>query len=133
MQANGKITQSSNIPTQSNGDNVLAQTNDGQMITVKTNEVILNEEQQRMLGGPSTFSSIGVPGFANGGRVAGRPIAAPAVVSTSNQSDNFIKAMNEQTKATNNRIDNIKVALDVNNFQDFESNEAKMIALTTMS
>jgi hypothetical protein len=133
VQANGKITQGSNIPTQSNGDNVLAQTNDGQMITVKTNEVILNEEQQRMLGGPSTFSSIGVPGFANGGRVAGRPIAAPAVVSTSNQSDNFIKAMNEQTKATNNRIDNIKVALDVNNFQDFESNEAKMIALTTMS
>ena len=131
VEGKGKITQGSNIPTQPNGDNVLAQTNDGQIITVKTNEVILNEEQQRLLGGPSTFSSIGVPGFANGGRVAGRPISAPSIVSTSNQSDKFIKAMNEQTKATNNRIDNIRVALDVNNFQDFESNEAKMIALTT--
>lgn len=60
---NGKITQSGNIPTRPNGDNILA--------TVKTGEVILNEQQQRALGGASTFASIGVPGFANGGTPGG--------------------------------------------------------------
>lgn len=47
--------------TRSNGDNRLA--------TVKTGEVILNEHQQNLLGGASTFKSIGVPGFAGGGAV----------------------------------------------------------------
>lgn len=58
---NGKIRTAQNIPTQSNGDNVLA--------TVRTGEVILNEEQQRRLGGSATFRAIGVPGFATGGVV----------------------------------------------------------------
>lgn len=58
---NGRITASPNIPTQANGDNVLA--------TVRTGEVILNERQQRLLGGAATFSRIGVPGFASGGLV----------------------------------------------------------------
>ncbi len=43
----------------SNGDNMLA--------TVRTGEVILNENQQAALGGARTFSAIGVPGFASGG------------------------------------------------------------------
>ena len=45
--------------TRSNGDNLLA--------TVKAGEVILNERQQRALGGDRTFARIGVPGFASGG------------------------------------------------------------------
>jgi hypothetical protein len=45
--------------TRSNGDNMLA--------TVKTGEVILNQRQQALLGGPETFRKIGVPGFATGG------------------------------------------------------------------
>lgn len=57
----GKITASQNIKTQASGDNVLAY--------VKQGEVILNERQQAALGGYKTFSSIGVPGFASGGRV----------------------------------------------------------------
>lgn len=57
----GRISTNQNIPTQSNGDNVLA--------TVKTGEVILNKRQQRLLGGDNTFRSIGVPGFAGGGKV----------------------------------------------------------------
>lgn len=48
----------------SNGDNVLA--------TLKIGEVVLNESQQRALGGDSTFRAIGVPGFATGG-VVGSP------------------------------------------------------------
>jgi hypothetical protein len=43
----------------SNGDNLLA--------TVKTGEVILNETQQAMLGGDSTFRRLGIRGFAEGG------------------------------------------------------------------
>lgn len=62
--ANGRITARPNIATQSNGDNVLA--------TVRVGEVILNEEQQRKLGGARTFREIGVPGFASGGQVSTR-------------------------------------------------------------
>ena len=36
---------------------------DNRIITAKTGEVILNEQQQAALGGPSTFARIGVPGF----------------------------------------------------------------------
>jgi hypothetical protein len=43
----------------SNGDDLLA--------TVKTNEVILNEDQQRALGGDKVFRKLGVPGFNTGG------------------------------------------------------------------
>lgn len=43
----------------SNGDNMLA--------TIKTGEVILNEQQQAALGGDATFRRLGVPGFASGG------------------------------------------------------------------
>ena len=42
---------------------------DNRLITAKTGEVILNKNQQAMLGGASTFKSIGVPGFAQGGAV----------------------------------------------------------------
>jgi hypothetical protein len=79
--SDGRISGSGNIPTQPNGDNMLA--------TVKTGEVILNQRQQRALGGASTFRQIGVPGFAAGGVADGlnnsfnlsekRGIAAPGV------------------------------------------------------
>jgi hypothetical protein len=58
---NGKINRQSNIPTQSNGDDVLA--------TVKRGEVVLNKSQQNALGGDETFKRIGVPGFATGGAI----------------------------------------------------------------
>ena len=57
----GRIVNTPNIPSLRNGDNLLA--------TVKVDEVILNKQHQAALGGPSTFASIGVPGFARGGRV----------------------------------------------------------------
>jgi hypothetical protein len=58
---NGKIVDAANILQMQNGDNILA--------TVKTGEVILNEKQQRALGGYETFKRIGVPGFAGGGKI----------------------------------------------------------------
>ena len=45
---------------------------DNQLIFAKRGEVILNENQQRMLG-YETFKAIGVPGFASGGMVGGLP------------------------------------------------------------
>lgn len=51
----------------SNGDNLLA--------TVKEGEVILNDFQQALLGGPKTFAAIGVPGFAGGGSTSFAPVA----------------------------------------------------------
>lgn len=59
--SNGRITSRQNISTQPNGDNILA--------TVRVGEVILNEEQQRRLGGAATFKRLGVPGFATGGLI----------------------------------------------------------------
>jgi len=57
-----RINNTHGIPiNRSNGDNLLA--------TVKTGEVILNERHQAMLGGNKTFARIGVPGFADSGRV----------------------------------------------------------------
>jgi hypothetical protein len=53
--------------SRSNGDN--------RLITAKDGEVILNESQQRAIGGASIFKSIGVPGFATGG-VVGSPISS---------------------------------------------------------
>lgn len=53
----------------SNGDNVLA--------TVRTGEVVLNEQQQARLGGARTFKKIGVPGFATGG-YTGDPLPRPS-------------------------------------------------------
>lgn len=55
----GEITTAQNIPTQSGGDNILA--------TVKSGEVILNQDQQDRAGGAQFFKSIGVPGFQTGG------------------------------------------------------------------
>jgi len=52
----------------SNGDNMIA--------SVKSGEVILNEHQQKMLGGAETFQRIGVRGFADGGLVT-RTISSP--------------------------------------------------------
>lgn len=61
----GKVPNRQNIPTKSNGDNVLA--------TVKVGEVFLNKRHQEMLGGDSTFAAIGVPGFAGSGKIGLAP------------------------------------------------------------
>ena len=91
-----RVTDSQNILTRSNGDNVLA--------TVKRGEVVLNERQQSALGGARTFRSIGVPGFAGGGIVP--PITAPAVAMAG--SGGGSSEILELIKATNNRIDRIQ-------------------------
>lgn len=77
----------------SNGDNLLA--------TVKTGEVILNERQQAMLGGESTFRRMGVPGFATGGFTGAVSNAAQRAESS------------EASRALINSISNLKLFVSV--------------------
>ena len=87
-----RVTDRQNMPTRSNGDNVLA--------TVKRGEVVLNERHQRLLGGAATFNAIGVPGFAGSGAIGAPNIAA----TVAGGNDRVI----ELIEAVNGRIDNIK-------------------------
>ncbi len=117
---NGRIRVDSNIPTQPNGDNVLA--------TVRRGEVILNEQQQARAGGATFFKRLGVPGFADGGFAGSslsslnpHPFAPDFQIRhtyyANQSSDNTIADkldlmrddMNAHRAATDSRIDRIEV------------------------
>jgi hypothetical protein len=94
-----RVNQKQNIPTRSNGDNVLAY--------VKRGEVVLNQRQQSLLGGSPTFRRIGIKGFADGGIVP--PISAPlSAISNDNGLSNFLQVIEAKTDAINNRIDRLQ-------------------------
>lgn len=95
-----RVTDRQNMPTRSNGDNVLA--------TLKRGEVVLNAAQQTALGGSNTFRRIGVPGFASGGMVA-PAITAPALPpSLTKDSNAMLMALDRKTDAINQRIDRLR-------------------------
>ena len=80
-------------------------------------------------GGGVAFSNTkSLNKFQNGGLI-GPSSPAPSVPSSA---DAFLRAIDTKTDAINSRIDRVQVALDVNNLQDFEGNEAKLQALTTL-
>ena len=94
-----RVTRKQNIPTRSNGDNVLAY--------VKRGEVVLNQRQQSLLGGSPTFRRIGIKGFAEGGIVP--PISAPlSAISNDNGLSSFLQVIEAKTDAINNRIDRLQ-------------------------
>jgi len=94
-----RVNQKQNIPTRSNGDNVLAY--------VKRGEVVLNQRQQSLLGGSPTFRRIGIKGFAEGGMVP--PISAPIQgMSIDSGMSGYLKAIEAKTDAINNRIDRLQ-------------------------
>jgi hypothetical protein len=110
--ANGRINTAPNIATQPNGDNILA--------TVRTGEVVLNEEQQRKLGGASTFRSIGVPGFNGGGAVIG-PWSRPGMYG-----DNLLPPIDPASFLLPNRNNSSAVSADMSELK-------KMVADVTTS
>lgn len=91
----GIVGNAQNIATQPNGDNVLT--------TLTRGEVVLNKGQQARLGGAKTFSSIGVPGFANGGIVS-PPLGAPSITRATQQDNNLMQlAIETRNLAISNR------------------------------
>ena len=94
-----RVTRKQNIPTRSNGDNVLAY--------VKRGEVVLNQRQQSLLGGSPTFRRLGIKGFAEGGIVP--PISAPlSAISSDNGLSKYLQVIEAKTDAINNRIDRLQ-------------------------
>jgi tape measure domain-containing protein len=152
---NGRITAAQNIPTQPNGDNILA--------TVKRGEVILNEEQQKRLGGARTFARIGVPGFAEGGRVSdnlftgmydrsefGAKLQAPvnpqawlnldakqavnrmAIHQVNDSVKELNTALKETARQIHQRIDNIKVTVSAKEVEETNNKTKKAKAIGTL-
>jgi len=94
-----RVNQKQNIPTRSNGDNVLAY--------VKRGEVVLNQRQQSLLGGSPTFRKLGIKGFAEGGMVP--PISPPIQgLGLQGNMNEFLQVMEAKTEAINNRIDRLQ-------------------------
>jgi hypothetical protein len=94
-----RVNQKQNIPTRSNGDNVLAY--------VKRGEVVLNQRQQSLLGGSPTFRRLGIKGFAEGGMVP--PINPPIQgLGLQGNMNEFLQVMEAKTDAINNRIDRLQ-------------------------
>jgi hypothetical protein len=94
-----RVNQKQNIPTRSNGDNVLAY--------VKRGEVVLNQRQQSLLGGSPTFRRLGIKGFAEGGMVS--PISPPIQgLGLQGNMNEFLQVIEAKTDAINNRIDRLQ-------------------------
>jgi len=107
----GRIS-GSNIPTQRGGDNILA--------TVKSGEVILNNDQQARAGGSAFFKSIGVPGFQGGG-VTGINTNAPAIASA--QQLNF-ESLGEVIAEN---INDIKIVAIVDEISEEQAIQAEIV------
>lgn len=105
----GGVITGQNIPTQQGGDNILA--------TVKSGEVILNENQQARAGGSAFFKSIGVPGFNGGGNVT------PSSISTPIQQTNSI---NEQFDILAQRINDIKIVTVVDDVTTLQAQQTEI-------
>lgn len=107
--SSGKINTASNIPTQRGGDNILA--------TVKTGEVILNQEQQAKAGGSAFFSSIGVPGFNTGGVVGNTAISTAPIQAAGSSSDAMVKAFAQEV----NKIKVVAIEQDITDAQSIQA------------
>ena len=96
----GRVTSKGNIKPLSNGDNVLA--------TLKTNEIVLNEEQQRRIG-YATLKKAQIPNFANGGVVGAPSTLITNANNTIANEQMRVNLMDEMISATNSRIDRLTV------------------------
>jgi hypothetical protein len=101
----GGVISGQNIAAQRGGDNILA--------TVKSGEVILNENQQARAGGSAFFKSIGVPGFANGG-ITG---LTPQSIGNVNNSSFDIEGLSTILASKINDIKIVAIESDITNAQ----------------
>jgi hypothetical protein len=119
----GKVTSSGNIKPLSNGDNVLA--------TLKTGEVVLNQEQQRRIG-YSTLKAARIPNFAMGGVVGAPSGFLQDSLNKVSEEQNRFKVMQDLVLETQGRIDRLQVIYTASTDDDVEKgrNERKEIRAT---
>lgn len=96
----GMVTSKGNIKPLSNGDNVLA--------TLKTGEVVLNQDQQRRIG-YSTLKAARIPNFANGGVVGAPSAFLQDSLNRAGEEQNRLKVMQDLVLETQGRIDRLQV------------------------
>jgi len=99
--------------TRSNGDNLLA--------TIKTNEVILNEEQQAKVGGAPVFRAAGVPGFAGGGSTSLVDQSEIRMAANIAQQNNLVAAIDQS-------IRNLRPILVLQDFEAVQYNKDQTAA-----
>ena len=94
---------------------------DDTLTTLKTGEVVLNKQQQALLGGPQTFKSIGVPGFQTGGLI-GPILPAPRVerIRSVAQNNELMERVTTLALETAQRIDRIEVVYTADTEQAIE-------------
>jgi len=109
----GGVIKGSNIPTQRGGDNILASV-DGthDLVTIGSEEMILNPTQQARAGGSAFFKSIGVPGFQTGGQVGGANLPAQTQAAQINM-DEFAEVIADKVNA----IKIVAIESDISNAQ----------------
>jgi hypothetical protein len=119
----GRVTSSGNIKPLSNGDNVLA--------TLKTGEVVLNQDQQRRIG-YSTLKAARIPNFALGGVVGAPSGFLQDSLNKVSEEQNRFKVMQDLVLETQNRIDRLQVIYTASTDDDVEKgrNERKEIRAT---
>jgi hypothetical protein len=119
----GKVTSSGNIKPLSNGDNVLA--------TLKTGEVVLNQDQQRRIG-YSTLKAARIPNFALGGVVGAPSAFLQDSLNRAGEEQNRFKVMQDLVLETQGRIDRLQVIYTASTDDDVEKgrNERKEIRAT---
>ncbi len=119
----GKVTSRGNIKPLSNGDNVLA--------TLKTGEVVLNQDQQRRIG-YSTLKAARIPNFAMGGVVGAPSAFLQDSLNRVSEEQNRFKTMENLVLETQNRIDRIQVVYTASTEDEVDKarNERKEIRAT---
>jgi hypothetical protein len=119
----GRVTSSGNIKPLSNGDNVLA--------TLKTGEVVLNQDQQRRIG-YSTLKAARIPNFALGGVVGAPSGFLQDSLNKVSEEQNRFKVMQDLVLETQGRIDRLQVIYTASTDDDVEKgrNERKEIRAT---
>ena len=112
----GKVTSRGNIKPLSNGDNVLA--------TLKTGEVVLNQDQQRRIG-YSTLKAARIPNFALGGVVGAPSAFLQDSLNRVSEEQNRFKVMQDLVLETQGRIDRLQVVYTASTDDDVEKGRSE--------
>jgi hypothetical protein len=112
----GRVTSRGNIKPLSNGDNVLA--------TLKTGEVVLNQDQQRRIG-YSTLKAARIPNFALGGVVGAPSGFLQDSLNKVSEEQNRFKVMQDLVLETQGRIDRLQVVYTASTDDDVEKGRSE--------